>query len=65
MIIDENKKYLILETDNLKDLDKLKKHCDKIVKKKTLFKPKPDYFTSNLLDYERTGFELNLKILKK
>ena len=37
VIIDENKKYLILETDNLKDLDKLKKHCDKIVKKKKLY----------------------------
>ncbi len=33
-IIDEDKKYLILETKNLKDLDKLAKHCEKIIKKK-------------------------------
>ena len=65
-IINESKKYLILETDNLQDLDKLKKHCDKIVKKKkTLFKPKPDYFTSNLIDYERDDFGLNVKNIEE
>ena len=66
LFIDENKKYLILETKNLMNLDKLTKHCEKLIeKKKNFFKPRPDYFTTNLIDYDRNNSALNVKNIEE
>lgn len=64
--IDENKKYLILETKNLSNLDKLIKHCERLIeKKKKFFKPRSDYFTANLIDYDRNNTVLNVKNIEE